>query len=109
MHAAMDHVGPNCQPLHVRPSSDVVFVHNVDHAVLRTPARWTMARPRKGMTRRRRSHSSGGKWVSRGMARPTVGVEGAVRHAQQHSQPREAGAGGLAGAGFGGWSKKIRD
>ena len=85
------------------------FVDNVDHAVPRTPARWTTARPRKGMTRRRRSHNSGGMWVSRGMAWPAVGVVGAVRPARQHSRPREAGAGSPAGAGFGGWSKKIRD
>ena len=52
------------------------FVDNVDHAVPRTPARWTTARPRKGMIRRRRSHSSGGMWVSRGMAWPAVGVVG---------------------------------
>ena len=52
------------------------FVDNIDHAVPRTPARWTTARPRKGMTRRRRSHSSGGMWVSRGMAWPAAGVVG---------------------------------
>ena len=52
------------------------FVDNVDHAVPRTPARWTTARPRKGMTRRRRSHNSGGMWVSRGMAWPAMGVVG---------------------------------
>ena len=34
------------------------------------------------MTRRRRSHSSGGMWVSRGMAWPAVGVVGAVRPAR---------------------------
>ena len=52
------------------------FVDNVDHAVPRTPARWTTARPRKGMNRRRRSHNSGGMWVSRGIAWPAVGVVG---------------------------------
>jgi len=52
------------------------FVDNVDHAVPRTPTRWTTARPMKGMTRRRRSHNSGGMWVSRGMAWPAVGVVG---------------------------------
>ena len=52
------------------------FVENVDHAVPRTPARWTTARPRKGMTRRRRSHNSGRMWVSRGMAWQAVGVVG---------------------------------
>ena len=43
------------------------FVDNVDNAVPRTLARWTTVRPRKGMSRRRRSHNSGGMWVSRGM------------------------------------------
>ena len=46
------------------------FVDNIEHAVPRTPARWTTARPRKGMTRRRRSHISGG------MAWPAMGVVG---------------------------------
>ena len=85
------------------------FVDNVDHAVPRTPARWTTARPRKGMTWRWRNQNRGGMWVSRGMAWPAVGVVGAVRPARQLSWPREAGAGGPASAGFGGWSKKIRD
>ena len=80
------------------------FVDNVDHAVPRTLARWTTTRPRKGMTRRRRSHTSGGMWVSRGMAWPAVGVVGAVRPPRQHSWPQEARARG----GLDGWSKKIR-
>jgi hypothetical protein len=91
------------------PLSMLLFVDNVDHAVPRTPTRWTTERPRKGMTRRRRSHNSGGMWVSRGMAWPAVGVVGAVRPVWHHSRPWEAGAGSPAGAGFGGWSKKIRD
>ena len=85
------------------------FVDNVDHAVPRTPARWTTVRPRKGMTRRRRSHNNGGMWMSRGMTWLVVGVVGAVRPAWQHIWQWEAGAGGPAGAGFGGWRKKIRD
>ena len=52
------------------------FVDNIDDAVPMAPARWTTARPRKGMTQRRRSHNSGGMWVSRGMAWPAVGVVG---------------------------------
>jgi len=31
-----------------------------------------------------------------------------VRPPQQHSRPREAGAGGTTGAALGGWSKKTR-
>ena len=50
------------------------FVENVDHAVPRTPARRTTERPTKGMTRRQRSHISGGMWVSTVMAWPAVGV-----------------------------------
>ena len=52
------------------------FVDNIDDTVPRTPAQWTTARPRKGMTQRRRSHNSGGMWVSRGMAWLAVGVVG---------------------------------
>ena len=52
------------------------FVDNIDHAMPSTPARWTMARPMKGMTRRRQSHNSGGMRVSRGMSWLAVGVVG---------------------------------
>ena len=52
------------------------FVDNIDHVVPRTLAQWTTVRPRMGMTWRRRSHSSGGMLVSRGMAWPAVGVVG---------------------------------
>ena len=44
--------------------------------------------------------------MSRGMAWPAVGIVGAVRPLRQHSQPREAGAGGMTSAALGGWSKK---
>ena len=47
--------------------------------------------------------------MSRGMAWPMVGVVRGSEACAADSQPREAGAGGPAGAGFGGWSKKIRD
>ena len=60
------------------------FVDNVDHAVPRTPARCTMARPSKGMTRRRRSHNSGG------MAWPAVGVVGGGE-ASAAAQPTTGG------------------
>ena len=36
--------------------------------------------------------------MSRGMPWPAVGVVGAVRPPRQHNRPREAGAGGPAGA-----------
>ena len=67
------------------------FSNNVDHAVPRTPARWTTARPRKGITRRRRSHNSGGMWVSRGMAWPSVGVVGG---SEAYAAPQPATGGG---------------
>ena len=38
-----------------------------------------------------------------------LGCDLATMRARQHSQPCEAGAGGPAGARFGGWSKMIRD
>ena len=46
------------------------LVDNVDHAVPRTPARWTTTRPEKGMTRRRRSHNSGGNVFFHEIQRP---------------------------------------
>ena len=76
------------------------FVDNVDHVAPRAPGRWTTARPRKGTTRRQgrlgscfprggeydcmrvywfvchrqRITAGVGLWVSRGMARPAMGV-----------------------------------
>ena len=76
------------------------IVEHVDQAALREPGRWTTARPRKGMARRqarlgscfprggeydctrvywfvcrrRRITAGVGLWVSRGMARPAMGV-----------------------------------
>ena len=75
-------------------------VDHVDHATPRAPGRWTTARPRKGTTRRQgrldscfprgreydctrvywfvccrqRITTCVGLWVSRGMARPAMGV-----------------------------------
>jgi len=72
-------------------------VDHVDQAAPRAPGRWTRARPRKGMARsqgklgswfpragecevywfvcrRRRITTGVGLWVSRGMARPVMGV-----------------------------------
>ena len=85
------------------------FVDNVDHVVPRTLARWTTARRRKGMARRRRSHSSGGMWVSRGMVWPVVG---AVWGCEACAAAQPATGGGSRRSRrrcFGGWGKKIRD
>ena len=66
------------------------------------PQRMSMLRGERALTGRLRGEADiAGKehdvWVVRGMAW------------RQHSQPLEEGAGTPAGAGLGGWSRKIRD
>ena len=92
------------------------FVDHVDHGTPRAPGRWTMARPRKGTTRRqgrlgscfprggeydctrvywfvcphRRITAGVAVWVSRGMAWPAVGGVGGGE-ASAASQPATGG------------------
>ena len=95
----------------------LLFVDHVDLAAPRAQTRWMRAGPRKRTTRSRRTgeattadaligrprgeadvaRKEQDVWVVRGMAW------------RQHSQPREEGAGSPAGAGLGGWSRKIID
>ena len=53
--------------------------------------------------------ASDGNEQEPGKMHRVLGCDVATMRARQHIQPWEAGAGGPAGAGFGGWSKKIRD
>ena len=102
------------------------FLYHVDHAVPRTPVRWTTARPRKGTARSRGRHDSGCRrgeeyegslvWLRCHRSRITGGVgewrdglaSGGSSRGRHHSRPREAGAGGTTGAALGSWSKKTR-
>ena len=94
------------------------FLDHVDHAAPRAPGRWTTARPRKGTTRRqgrlgscfprggeydctrvywfvyhrRRITAGVGLWVSRGMARPAMGVRWGGEACTAAQPPREGGS-----------------